>query len=233
MIFRKPPYRPRVMEHWIYLPHGAPPSLAALAKAFPEGSTERTILRHPALHVGLILRAQNPAPFRPDAEAWLPETDPDALAALERSPAMLRLVYADGVRGGDIGAAAALALAARGVADRCRALAAYDPLTERLAGTADADSDCWSHLRLAESAGEVRVLGMAKLGYPDLSAEPTGTAGPTALRLVLRRLAEDLALGGPWRWSGAVSSELGRFRFTIRAGRRGLARVRVEPEPER
>lgn len=220
------------MEHWIYLPHGAPPSLVALAKSFPEGSTERTILRHPALHVGVVLRAQNPAPFRPDAAAWLPETDPHALAALERSPAMLRLVYADCAGRGDIGAAAALALAAKGVAERCRALATYDPLTERLAETVDADSDCWSHLRLAESAGEARVLGMVKVGYPDLSAEPTGTAGPTALRSVLRCLAEDLALGGQWRWKGAIASGLGRFRFTIRAGRRGPARVRVEPEVE-
>ncbi len=227
-MLRRPPHRPRVAEHWIYLPHGAPPSLAVLAKSFPEGSTERAVLRHPALHVGLVLRRQNPGPFRPDAGAWLPKLDPEALAALETSQAMLRCAHADRVRGGGLNAAANVARTARGVAERCRALAAFDPFTERLSVAVGAGEGCWTHLRLAEAAGELRVLGMIKMGYPDLAAAPSGAVGTTAARVVLQRLAEELALGHTWRWNGTVASELGDFRFTIRAGRRGLARVDVE-----
>ncbi|MCX7799270.1 MAG: hypothetical protein N2109_02895 [Fimbriimonadales bacterium] len=233
MIGRRPPRRPRVVEHWIYLSHGAPPPLEALVKRFPEGSTERSVLRHPSLHLGLVLRRQNAVPFRPDLGADAPQIEEEALARLGGSTAMLRLVYADRLPPQGLGLAERVALTVQGVARWCPAVAFWDPATEALRVSPPRSESVWDHLRLTETPRGMRILGLQKVGYPDLAWGGSLAEGGAIGRLALRAAAERLAAGQPWAWSLTLDSELGSLSIRIKAGRRGPAIVLAAPGEQR
>lgn len=228
-----PPFRPRVCEHWIYIPHGAPPALEAVAKLKPEGSVERQILRSPHLHVGLSLRAKNPKLFRPDLSCEWPELEPEALAALSDSQAMLRLVYADRQRPDGLGLARMVALAAATYYGAAKALCVFDPWTQRLTTNVPQDADTWDHVRFLSEPNprQVRVLGLGKMGWPDLVSTLKSNDQAHVVEEALKSIASALAVGLDWRWKGDLESAFGLLSCKITAGRRGPARVEINRKP--